>query len=42
MKYRAESLGGTFCIISQPGLGTEIQIMVPAKTLVPSLEEAAL
>jgi signal transduction histidine kinase len=42
MKYRAESLGGTFCIISQRDLGTEIQIMVPALHLVPSLEESAL
>jgi signal transduction histidine kinase len=42
MKYRAESLGGTFCAVSQAGLGTEIRILVPSKAPSPILEEAAL
>jgi signal transduction histidine kinase len=32
MKYRAESLGGTFCLTSQPGRGTEIAINIPLLT----------
>jgi len=42
MKYRAESLGGTFCAVSQAGLGTTIRIMVPSKAASPILEAAAL
>ena len=37
MKYRAESLGGSFCIISQPGHGTEISIVVPFRQTEASL-----
>ncbi|MBU6453464.1 MAG: sensor histidine kinase [Cyanobacteria bacterium REEB67] len=29
MKFRAESLGGTFCLSSEPGHGTEISIFIP-------------
>jgi len=29
MKERAESIGGTFQLISQPGEGTSVQVIVP-------------
>jgi signal transduction histidine kinase len=41
MKERAQLVGGCLCIVSSPGVGTEVEVVVPLRANPPSVRESA-